>query len=41
VIVEADEGVEVDDAAALVFGDFAVGDPELMPWACSRGGGSG
>jgi hypothetical protein len=27
--VEADDGVEVDDAAALVFGDLGVGDPEL------------
>jgi hypothetical protein len=27
--VEPDDGVEVDDAAALVFGDLGVGDPEL------------
>jgi hypothetical protein len=27
--VEADDGVEVDDAATLVFGDLGVGDPEL------------
>jgi hypothetical protein len=27
--VEADDGVEVDHAAALVFGDLGVGDPEL------------
>ncbi len=27
--VEADDGVEVDDAAALVFGDLGVGDPDL------------
>ncbi len=27
--VEADEGVEVHDAAALVFGDLAVGDPQF------------
>ena len=27
-LVEADEGVEVHDAAALVLGDLAVGDPQ-------------
>src|SRR5262249_32469844 len=27
--VEPDDGVEVDDAAALVFGDLGVGDPDL------------
>jgi hypothetical protein len=27
--VEPDDGVEVDDAAALVFGDLGVGDPQL------------
>src|SRR5262249_2502893 len=27
--VEADDGVEVDNAAALVFGDLGVGDPDL------------
>ncbi len=28
--VESDDGVEVDDAAPLVFGDLGVGDPELL-----------
>ena len=31
--VEADEGVEVHDAAALVLGDLAVGDPQRDPVA--------
>ena len=39
--VEADEGVEVHDSAALVLGDLAVGDPQLDPVRVVRGRCSG
>ena len=46
--VEADDGVEVDHAAALVFGDLGEGDPQLrgeglvrQPGLASKGAAQG